>query len=252
MKKRLTRPNGRLGTPNFLPGRAVLLLAAMLLGGCTYIGIDLDNNNPIVRKFTWFSYLAGDDIRAACGFNAPAAYRFVYNGVYTEQVRAYDLRPGKEEGQYDLIARVTGEANLGDLTTDFNRPDLLKPWRAIESIARIDEEKALKIGKTIVSDKNLASEPSEADFSSIEFYWTVAACHDGKFLFNAVKWPSREFVDVGLWQQLSPWDKTDIPINRPRKTSLFAIYGTTDTEEHHNVFTLKMKRIGLFDFLTEN
>src|SRR5258708_8497990 len=63
-------------------------LAGLALAGCSYPGgID----NPLVRKFEWFSYVAGDDIRSKCGPGSPPQYRLVYNANWDEQVRAYDL-----------------------------------------------------------------------------------------------------------------------------------------------------------------
>jgi len=57
---------------SFAQRRAARLLAVVLAGGvlagCAYRG-DIDNPAPI--KATWFSYLNGEDLRAACVEGAP-------------------------------------------------------------------------------------------------------------------------------------------------------------------------------------
>ena len=70
------------------------LLWAVGLSACTYQGhID----EPVTVKATWYSYLAGDDIRQTCVPNGLPRYRLVYNGRYEEQLRSYDLVKDHEE-----------------------------------------------------------------------------------------------------------------------------------------------------------
>ncbi|MDA0240525.1 MAG: hypothetical protein O3A84_10935, partial [Proteobacteria bacterium] len=92
-----------------------LLILGGLLSACTYQGATVEGfgtDHPITRKFSWFSYVGGEDIRTACVTGAPDRYRFVYNAVYNEQVRSYDLVASPEPGRFDLKAAVSGEANL--------------------------------------------------------------------------------------------------------------------------------------------
>ena len=70
--------------------RLLIFLGTALVSGCTYRAGGIES--PITRKFQYFSYLNADDIRANCVAGTPAQYRLVYNAVYSEQVRAYDLR----------------------------------------------------------------------------------------------------------------------------------------------------------------
>ena len=48
---------------------------------------------PIVRSVSWFGYVGGDDIRAACQPGARTHIRLIYNALWEEQVRSYDLFP---------------------------------------------------------------------------------------------------------------------------------------------------------------
>jgi hypothetical protein len=52
---------------------------------------DRNVDQPIVRSLNWFSYVASDDIRAACRPGARNRLRLVYNALWEEQVRTYEL-----------------------------------------------------------------------------------------------------------------------------------------------------------------
>jgi hypothetical protein len=66
------------------------VLAGLLTGSCTYRQGMIEA--PLARNYQHFSYVAGDDIRRDCRQGAATQYRFVYNAIWGEQVRAYDLR----------------------------------------------------------------------------------------------------------------------------------------------------------------
>ena len=63
--------------------------AALTASACTYTG---GVENPVARKSSWFSFVGGDDVRNRCRPGSPTEYRLVYNGNWSEQVRAYELR----------------------------------------------------------------------------------------------------------------------------------------------------------------
>ena len=87
--------------------------------------------HPVAFKFTYLSYLNGDDIRSQCANGGRDILRFVYNGVYTEQVRTYDLVPNqRESGRFILESQVSSEADVSSITSELYRPDLSAPWRA--------------------------------------------------------------------------------------------------------------------------
>src|SRR5258708_39640919 len=96
-------------------------LAGLALAGCTYSGgID----NPLVRKFEWFSYVAGDDIRSKCGPGSPPQYRLGLNPHWDEQVRASDLRQSfAPDGGALLFTH-----DLGRDTKASSRPLTDPPW----------------------------------------------------------------------------------------------------------------------------
>jgi hypothetical protein len=70
---------------------------------------DRNVEQPVVRSFNWFSYVGGDDIRSACQPGGRNRVRLVYNGLWDEQVRVYDV---------------------------FLQPDGRSRWRSDEPVAR--------------------------------------------------------------------------------------------------------------------
>ena len=45
----------------------------------------------IVRSLNWFSYVASEDIRVGCQPGARSRMRLIYNALWEEQVRTYEL-----------------------------------------------------------------------------------------------------------------------------------------------------------------
>ena len=86
------------------------LIAGAALAACSYSGLPGD---PVLRRLSYFSFLAADDIREACAQGGAERYRFVYNADYSLQVRLYEIAvdPGTGEGRQ--ITRVLGGRRVG-------------------------------------------------------------------------------------------------------------------------------------------
>jgi hypothetical protein len=224
--------------------------AIMLLGllGCTFEG---GSDQPAIRKFTWFSYIAADDIQRRCGEAKGDRYRFVYNGVYNEQVRSYDILPA-DKGRYKVVINVAEEAQISSFSLNANNPDLFQPWRPNSSETNLSAADVGILQKTLRNAGFFDSPPPSENLPSIGFYWVISACIDGQFNQNAYLWPNMNFKQAQFGKLLSAWDFTDIPVNPPRETSDFSIYGTNDTEEYRNHFNLRFGRNGLIRHTTIN
>ncbi len=223
---------------------AFLVVLIVALGACTYQNSGLEPDHPISRKFTWFSYLGGEDIRNGCTIGSKPRYRFVYNGIYTEQVRTYDLMPASAPGRYHVKVQVTNKANLASFSTDFSSLDLIQPWRPVVSVHNIAEKELRFLNKALKNSHYFSSTPPDENLYSINFYWTVAACIDGAFRFNAYLWPSKKFDGLVFVDLLIRWDQTDVAINPPRTATAFDIYGTNDEDEYVNYFSVKFDSNG--------
>ena len=223
----------------FTRGRlcCVCLIGVLQASACTFDG----SHDPVAFKFSYFSYLNGDDIRSQCAIGGPAMLRFVYNGIYTEQVRTYDLVPNRREsGLFVLETRVRSEADFSSIKTDLSWPDLFAPWRPVESLVKLSTEDVQSLKRALTSSGFFGKPVFLGNVSSIRFYWLVSGCIEGTFHLRAFVWPEDAFHGADFPKLLSSWDRTGIPVNPPRTTSLFQVYGTTDAEEHPTFFTIRV------------
>ncbi len=159
-------------------------LTALALAACAYqpagrVGSGSGIDNPVERKFTWFSYLDAADIRNSCAAGGPDQYRLTYNGQYNVQVRTYEAIKGR------MVARARGVS--GNLTqmgfSSFE--DLLGPWNFRRSDTALSEADWSKL-RELLHQSGFGGAPQEGlRLHSQQFYWLVAGCEGGKFFFNA-------------------------------------------------------------------
>lgn len=172
------------------------------LSACAYRGGDI--GDPVVRKFYWYSFLSGDDINEHCAAGMPDRFRVVYNGLYSEQVRIYQL----DSLQKVLSAKVVGSGNAGKLSSD----DLLKPWRADESKIALDQQTYDRLVESFKGDGMFGPPPVGLRLPSQSYYWTAASCLDGRYAFTAWKHPSESFDRLMFGGNLFALDGTGIPV----------------------------------------
>lgn len=194
------------------PFRAVTALILLVAASaCTYrAGLE---DNPVTRSFAWFSYLNADDLRKTCRPGAVDRYRIVYNGVWQEQVRTYDITGGPAGGRFK--AQIRGEA-------DFARPipldDLLSPWRPDTVQKPISRNDLQRLRAALRNSGFYQPVPQGTRVASWGFFWVAAACENGRFYFNAWSYPSRRFDAVKLKGVLRALDESAIAFNPPRET----------------------------------
>jgi hypothetical protein len=195
---------------------AVRLAALALLvtvGACAYR--DGGIGSPVTRKFQYFSYLGGDDLRAECAPGAPARYRLVYNGVYDEQVRTYEIRRGASGRGAALSVQVFGGG--GNLAAGFNPLDPTGPWRGASAQVQLDEATYLQLIRAIEASGFGGPAPAGLSLPSWGFYWAAAACANGQFHYNAWLHPGDRFDRIQFAKILFAADTTGTPVNPPRR-----------------------------------
>jgi len=186
----------------------------LLTAACAYHG---DAGNPIARSLSWYSYLNGDDIRQRCAPGSPERYRFVYNGIYTEQVRSYDLTTIGQGGHPALRVHVLGErGQIGDMP--FDHPSaVLAPWEGVDATVQLRAVDIENLRNAMLSAGVFQPLTERLELSSDTFYWVVTACTDGAIHFNAYQWPSPRFEQAAFPDLLFAWDPSGIPVNPPRQ-----------------------------------
>lgn len=192
----------------------VALAGSLLLtGACTYHG---DAGNPIARSLSWYSYLNGDDIRQQCAAGAPERYRFVYNGIYTEQVRSYDLTTNAKGDNPVLQIQVLGErGQIGNIALD-SPSGVLAPWSGQSETVHLRTVDLQNLRNAMQAGGVFQPLTKRLELSSDAFYWVVTACSGGTIHFNAYLWPSPRFEQAAFPNLLFAWDPSGVPINPPR------------------------------------
>jgi len=192
---------------------AAALTGAGLLAACTYTG---GLERPGVAKVAWFSFLNGDDIRAACGPGAPLRYRLVYNGDYNEQLRVYEVIGDGAQGAY-LTARV--QEGSGIEVTRLTLADIKGPAGWVRSDRRLDAAALDRLDAALASSAAFETPPAGLRLASEQFYWVFVGCRNGKVFFNAWLYPSQRFARLRFPEALLQYDDTGIAPNRLREVS---------------------------------
>ncbi len=192
-----------------LRGLSVAMLFGGVLAACSYTGGGIEK--PFAQKFTWFSFLNGDDIRAACAAGGLDRYRLVYNGRYDEQVRSYDIAADARGGGL-LTTKVRGSQSL----TEISSSNPLGPWAWQESQVDLTAAQLAKLESALLDDGFYAPAPTGLRLKSRNFYWTGVGCRDGQVYFHAWVYPDAAFTGLSFPALLAASDQSGRPVNQPR------------------------------------
>jgi len=207
---------------------------ALFAASCTYQG---GVEDPFTRKFTWFSYVNGDDIRKVCADLGADRYRFVYNGIYQRQTRSYDVFFHARK----IRMLVTGQPDLRNMEAN----DLIAPWRGVKRELQISDKVLNGIRNSLISSAALQPAPRGLRLYSDKFHWTVAACVDGEFYFNAYLWPSKRWDGMTFDDVLLDLDITGVEVEKPKRLSPLDVWGGVDKADP---FLLEVGTNGLVGF----
>ena len=163
------------------------------------------SDNPIVRRFQWADIMAGDDIRRDCFPGAPERWRFVYNGVYAEQVRVYEVQAGTVD------ARVFDRTNLASLDS-YRADQFLRGANARAPITAAELARVVAAWETDLPRRAQTGDYLRSD----RFFWTTTACRDGRFVTAAFVYPSDGSSALAFPEALAAFDRTGKPVNPPR------------------------------------
>ena len=186
-----------------MPMAAAFGIVAMLTG-CEY---SESFSNPVSRNFSWFDYVGGRGLKEACGPAVTDRIRFVYNGNYDEQVRAYDVHELPDGRGAVVSAWARGDGNL---IVGIDLPNLRLPWDGDRVNATIDPKAFAELREALTADRFDGSRPVGLQLPSNEYYWIVTACLDGQFYSNAWLYPSKRFKALRFPKILLAYDRTGI------------------------------------------
>jgi hypothetical protein len=214
---------------------SAVFLAVSAVVSCTYQGGDI--GDPLTRKAQWFSFVEGEDIRATCAAGTPDRTRLVYNGIYDEQLRIYEV----DSLRRILAIRVTQPGNAGRLSTE----DLTAPWRALEEKVQLDQPSYDRLVEAFAQGGVFAPPPVGLELPSRSYFWTAAVCKNGQYGFTAWKYPSPEFDRLGFDKALFALDPTGVPINQPKPAQFDPLWEAKAKRLEVPVFSLRVTAHGL-------
>lgn len=222
-----------------------LSLGLAVLAGCAYRG---EIDDPVTIKGTWFSYLNGDDIRAACVPGAEPWYRLVYNGAYDEQLRAYEVI-GDGAGGAHYTARVMTGSGL-DLTK-FSLYDLTAAGGWTKAQDRLSPAELAEFEWLLEDSDAFGPAPAGLRLASGQFYWISGLCRDGRFHFNAWRYRSARYDRLRFPAGLLDHDGTGIAVNPPREdASVVLTRNKIERDDGRRFFSLTIAENGLAHHIT--
>jgi len=181
--------------------------AVVALVGCAYHTPPQSNiDNPLSRKWAWFSYLDGNDIRETCSQGSIDRYRLVYNAQYEKQVRAYELTGDGAGGAYFVARARSGKPDLSEIYLS----DIFAPWRWQRSDDRLGVP-GFEEFKTLLAESGFGEgAPQGKRLHSQDFYWIAAGCRDGVFHYDAWVDSQGDFAKIRFKGFLVSLDRTGL------------------------------------------
>lgn len=173
-------------TSRWIPRVLLGACAGALLVGCAATG---EVEDPAVRRVTWFSFLSGDDLRAACA-PGQTSLRLVHNAIWDEDVRVIEAK-GTTKGEMTVREQLFLRIDWSNVVVDLSKPRA--PWRGETVDGAWTAEQAASVGAALEADRAFTPLDTPVRLAGQGFFWTGAGCRDGRFWFHAWGYPSAEY-----------------------------------------------------------
>lgn len=198
------------------------LAALVVLSSATAWGQRADRNveMPIVRSFNWFDFVAAKDIREACTPTGRSRLRLVYNALWGEQVRFYEiyLQPDGTAGMNVGVLVDQGFTTFGITNMLLSKPsDVFGPWSMKQGGRVLNAGETSELMGLLEQSRAFGPPKDGLRLPDNDFWWTVASCRNGVWGFQAYHYPTDGFVNVKFSAKLFSWDPVPIAVNPPRK-----------------------------------
>ncbi|MBL4739407.1 MAG: hypothetical protein COB20_06260 [SAR86 cluster bacterium] len=178
------------------------LLALLFVTACSATG---GPGNPLTRPFQYFSYLNGDDIRNNCSVGGPSKYRLVFNALYEQQVRAYDISQEFKADTGLQKTRVFSRGIGSEIDVSTKGLDFVSNLKSDEMI---DMDTLISIDNALISVGFEQPAKEGLVLHSDEFYWIAMVCRDGNFKYYAWTKENADIANLPFIDVLSKADKT--------------------------------------------
>lgn len=240
---------GRCGIPIFrLAKRPAMLflgplIGASLLVGCAYHG---PADNFLAQRATWFSYLNGDDLRAACLPGAPEQLRLIYNADFNRQARTYDVSPAPDGG-----AVVQQAVNQGLSLDGANLLNPLSIGAPRRGEARLTPAQRADLEARLQASGAFDPAPVGLRLNSADTWWLVTGCRNSAYFLTAYVYPSPQFEAISFAEPLLEGDTTGVPVVTPTEAQSGSEQRCQDRgSEGYTCFNLEVGADGLVGMTT--
>jgi hypothetical protein len=202
---------------------------------------------PIVRSFNWFTYVAGDDIHGACGTDGRNRLRLVYNAIYNEQVRVYEiyLQPDGTAGM--TVGVLADQGDVSNLSIA-DPSDVTNPWRMKRGQHLLNPGQTRELMALLQQSAAFGPPRAGLRLPDVDFWWTVASCVNGAWGFQAYHYPTDGFANVKFAPKLFSWDPVPVAVNPPRRLEPAELRKDWNAPPNHmraNNWTLTVGKDGL-------
>lgn len=233
--------------PTALLALGLIAPALIVPSGASAQRADRYVDPPIVRSFNWFSYVAGNDIREACGQDGRSRLRLIYNAIYDEQVRAYEvfLQPDGTAGLD--IGVLADQGMVGNLRIS-DASDVLGPWRMRRGQRILNPAETSELLGLLQASNGFGPPRDGLRLPDVDFWWTIASCRAGVWGFQAYHYPTDGFANVRFASRLFSFDTVPVPVNPPRKLEPAELRRNWNAPPNHlraNQWTLTVGKDGL-------
>lgn len=176
---------------------------------------DRNVDTPGLRSLTWYGYVGGDDIRAACQPGGRSRIRLVYNALWEEQVRTYEifLQPDGTAGLN--IGVLADQGVVANIT--MSASEVANPWRMKKGQRLLDQAQTRELMALLQESSAFGPPRDGLRLPDNDFWWTVASCRNGVWGFQAYHYPTDGFANVRFAEKLFALDNVPVAVNRPRK-----------------------------------
>lgn len=233
-----------------LPKFFLLAMSVVILGACAAAG---PANEPVKRTLTWFSYLNGDDLRTSCKAGVPDQYRFVYNGLWNQQVRAYELITERPLAGSQTLAAAPGAVLASRV---FSAANIASAY--LDALTGQNAGTASRVMLRAADLENFRAKLATSGFRrppekgawlrSDRFYWVGMGCENGEFQYQA--WQideARPDVDRPAFiDALLAFDDTGVAMAQPHPVDNTPFDSARARKElHRTVFRLQLDANGV-------
>ncbi|NQV80277.1 MAG: hypothetical protein HQ495_06960 [Alphaproteobacteria bacterium] len=228
---------------NLLFCRRLLILLPVLVAAC-----GSSSDGVLSRQFSWFGYVAGEDIRQSCPRTTLDRYRLVFNAEYTKQVRTYDILQRREG------ATLQGRVFRGSLLADQSFPSAVEGLLGRSGSAELSAEDFGEFRRSLVDSSSAFTEMPRY-LRSDSYFWVVVQCSNRVLTTWVFTGPAAHLEGLPFRRFLLSHDPTGIavrvqrPVDADRTSDFGRLYSQIGTETTDRAFG---QGGALFQFKYEN